>query len=265
MAIFTRRILVTASSMRDIGHGAVLSQFLQILDEFAIVIGDHHHVHAGVDGNADRGFIILGDLVDGVVVGDEKALEADLVLQNLGQQVFRAGYFDAVPTVVGRHDGSDARGNGGEIALHVNAAQRCFVDAGVALIQKFLSWTTGAEAGAAIAHIMFGAGQNGVRIGETFALEAADGGCAQLRYQLGIFREAFIGAAPTDVLRDRHAGREDPLDTGGSHFLGGDFADLLDQGGVARRAQADVLREDHGAQDVVMSVNGVDAVEQGDF
>ena len=41
-------------------------------------------------------------------------------------------------------------------------------------------------------------------------------------------------------------------------------ADLLDQFRIARAPQADVVREDHGAADVVVPVHGVDAVENRD-
>jgi hypothetical protein len=37
---------------------------------------------------------------------------------------------------------------------------------------------------------------------------------------------------------------------------------FLDQRGIARAAQPDIMREDHRAQNVVVPVHGVDAVEQ---
>ena len=40
---------------------------------------------------------------------------------------------------------------------------------------------------------------------------------------------------------------------------------FFDQRGIARGAEADVVREDHGAEHVVMAVYGVDAVEQGNL
>ena len=60
-------------------------------------------------------------------------------------------------------------------------------------------------------------------------------------------------------------GRERPLDSGGANFFGGDSLHLLDERGIARAAEADVVREDHRAQHVVVAVHGVDAVEDRDL
>ncbi len=87
----------------------------------------------------------------------------------------------------------------------------------------------------------------------------------QFLHQLRILGEAFVGAAPARILRHGDAGREGPLDAGGAHFLGGDALHLLHQRRIARAAEADVMREDHRAEDVVVPVHGVDAVEQRDL
>ncbi len=50
------------------------------------------------------------------------------------------------------------------------------------------------------------------------------------------------------------------MDVGGSHFNGGHPGDLAHQVGVPGRPQADVMREDHGALQVAVAVDGVDAV-----
>ena len=41
------------------------------------------------------------------------------------------------------------------------------------------------------------------------------------------------------------------------------MADATDEIGIARAAEADVVREDHGAEHVAMAVDGVDAVDDG--
>ncbi len=111
---------------------------------------------------------------------------------------------------------------------------------------------------------MLGAGQNGERIGQVRTLQAAHGGFAQLRHQVRIFGKAFIGAAPALILCDRDAGREGPLNSGGAHLLRGDAGNLFHQRRIARASQADVMREDHRAQHVVVAVERVHAVEQRD-
>ena len=76
-----------------------------------------------------------------------------------------------------------------------------------------------------------------------------------------IFGEAFVGAAPPLVLRHGDARTEGPIDAGGANFFGGDSADATDEIGVARAAEADVVREDHGAEHVAVAVDRVDAVD----
>ncbi len=144
----------------------------------------------------------------------------------------------------------------------MKAAQRGLIDARVALVEPGLG---GAEGRAAIAHEVFGAGQHAERIVETRALEAADGGAGEFTHELGIFGEAFIGAAPADVLRYGDAGTEGPLNSRRADLFGGDALHLLDQLRVARAAQADIVREDHRVEHVVVPVYGVDAVEDRDL
>ncbi|MNV48688.1 hypothetical protein D3C71_1406070 [compost metagenome] len=73
------------------------------------------------------------------------------------------------------------------------------------------------------------------------------------------FGIAFVGAAPAIVLRHRHGGRERPLHAGCTGFQRGDFSDPAQQLRVAGRAQADVVREQGGADDVALSVHGINA------
>ena len=199
-------------------------------------------------------------LVDGVVVGNQKSLEAQFPLQNFGEEVLVARDFHAVPTAVGGHNGPHAGLDRRDVALQVNAAQGGFVDARIALIEA-LAPVPGAERGAAIAGIVFGAGQDGKRVGQVRALKAAHRRPRHFPHQLRVFGETFVGAAPTHVLRHRHAGRKRPLDAGGADFLGRDALHLFHQRGVARRAQPDIVREDDRAEHVVVPVHRVDAVQ----
>ena len=102
------------------------------------------------------------------------------------------------------------------------------------------------------------------RIAQPLALQAADRRFAELGDEVRIFGEAFVGAAPALVARHRDAGGEGPMDARGADLFRRDAADFFDQLRIARAAQADVVREDHRAEHVVVAVHGVDAVENRD-
>ena len=254
----------------DPRHGdlALRGQFLEVLAELAVLVGQHHHVHAGVDRQFDRFLVVvvgIFDRVDGVVIGDEETVETEFLLEDLREQVFLAGTFPAVPTAVGRHDGADARLDRGDISGQVDAAERGLVAAGIALIQPAsVVHLARAIRRAAVADEMFGAGHDGERIGQICSLKAADGGPAQELHDVGTFRIAFVGPAPTQVAGDGHARGKDPVDAGGADFFGRDALDLLHQFRVAGAAQADVVRKNDGAGDVVVPVHGIDAIDQRD-
>ncbi len=83
-------------------------------------------------------------------------------------------------------------------------------------------------------------------------------------HDAGILRIAFIGAAPAVVAHDRDGGRERPVL---AHDLGldrGDLADLAQQFVVARRAEADIVRKDRGADDVGIAVDRIRTPDDGD-
>ena len=141
------------------GNFSLLHQFLQHGDELLVAVGQHHHVHAGIDRNLDallviraahlprrivalrRGVIGLrtDQLIDGIVIGNEETLETQLVLQDVGQELLVAGAFDPVPTAVGRHD----RGHTGldrvRIRAQMNGPQSRLVDPHIALVKHALS------------------------------------------------------------------------------------------------------------------------------
>ncbi len=112
---------------------------------------------------------------------------------------------------------------------------------------------------------MLGRGEHGRR-GAEFPLLAAllspQKGRSQLRHQGGILAESLVRAAPADVLGHGHARGEIPGHPGGPHFDRRRAADFIDQVRVARRPQADIVREDDGALDVIVPVHAVGAVEE---
>src|SRR5262249_18830961 len=78
----------------------------------------------------------------------------------------------------------------------------------------------------------------------------------------GRFTEAFVGSAPAVVLRHGDTRSEVPVNAGAAHLDRGDAVNFFDERWVARAAEADVMREDHGAEDVAMPMHGVNTVEQ---
>ena len=159
------------------GHGAILRPFLQLGEELFIALRHHHHIHASVDRHGNLVLVIAGQRVDCAVIGNQEAFEAQLVFQDFRQQPLAARTLQAVPTVVGRHDGTHARTNGGDVALHVDLAQGLFVQACIALVEQMRPNGAAAISGAAVAHVVLGASQNRQWVGQV-ALQAAHGGRA---------------------------------------------------------------------------------------
>ena len=100
--------------------------------------------------------------------------------------------------------------------------------------------------------------------GAKFALQAEGHRSGVGGGDLRILGVAFVAAAPTHVARHRQGRAEGPVGAGDGHLLGGGLADPPDQVGVARGAQADVVRIEGGADDVVVAVHRVDAEQDGD-
>ncbi len=111
---------------------------------------------------------------------------------------------------------------------------------------------------------MFGAGEHGIFV-QPVPLEPAHGGGAEFGNEVGRFAETLVAAAPADVSRDGDARREGPLNAGALDFLGGDAFGFFNEGRVVRGAEADVMWENHRAENVVVAVNGIDAVEERNF
>jgi len=95
-------------------------------------------------------------------------------------------------------------------------------------------------------------------------LEAADHGRGVFGDDAGLLRIALVGAAPAVVADDGDGGGEGPVDARDAEFARGDLADAADQVRIARGAQADVVGEDGGPDDVVVPVHRVHAEQHGD-
>ena len=80
-----------------------------------------------------------------------------------------------------------------------------------------------------------------------------------------ILGESLVGSSPSLVARDGDAGGEGPVDAGCADLLRGDPADLLDQFRIARGAEADVVGEDDCPENITVTVDRIDAVQQRDL
>src|SRR5690606_14301739 len=83
-------------------------------------------------------------------------------------------------------------------------------------------------------------------------LQAKGQGTGVAPGDLRVLAEALVAAAPAVVARHREGGAEGPVGAGDGHLKRGRLADASDQVGIARGAEADVVREDGGADDVVV-------------
>ena len=202
--------------------------------------------------------IVCVNLVNRRPVGDEEALKIQFTFQHVGEQMFLAVHFFAIPTVVGNHDGADAGLNVRDVGREKFFEQRGLVTNGVALVNAICS--------AAIADEMFRARENRSGFGgKFFALQTNRRRNAEFGDKFRVVGIAFVGAAPAFVLRDGNARRERPADAGAGNFSGGHAFGALDELGVVRRAEGDVMREDRCAINVVMAVDGINAVKQGNL
>src|SRR5690606_16476659 len=93
------------------------------------------------------------------------------------------------------------------------------------------------------------------------SLETDDRSSAEQRHILRIFAEALVGSSPALVVSDAEHRRIGPGRARRHHLEGGDLTDALDELRVLTGAEADVVGEDHRADDLAVAVDGVDAEE----
>ncbi len=96
-----------------------------------------------------------------------------------------------------------------------------------------------------------------VEKGLALSLDAGDHGRSVLGDDLRVFGIAFVGPTPAVVAGDRDRRRERPVHADGAHLGGGGRADTMDQFRIVRRAQADIVRIKGGAENVVVTMDGI--------
>ena len=225
---------------------------LHPVDERAVLVGHHHHVDAGVDGLLDVLQRIARQLVDAVPVGDHEALELELTLEHVGDQMLLTVHLLAVPTVVRHHHRPDTGFDRGDVSGHVDLSQRRFVDDGVAAIDAVL--------GAAVADEVLRRRQHASRRGHVSPLHAAYGGAAERFRELRCLAEALVRSPPPFVLRHGDARSKVPVHGGSRHFERGDPSRLFDDLRIPRAAHADVVWKHDGSANVAVPVHCVDPV-----
>ena len=220
----------------------------------------HRHVQARIDRGRAVVVLAAGNLAMAVPVADHETAERHPPLQCIGEVALVAVHPLAIDAVEARHHRLRTGRDRGRIAGGVDPHQRRVIDRGIALVL--------AAGGAAIAEEMLGRCDHVATVEELLrahlALQAFDHRAGIARDHVRRFRIAFVGTAPTIVLRHRDGRAERPFHAGGARLDGGDIADLAHQFRVAHRAQADVVREQGGANDIALPMDRIDAVQDRD-
>ena len=121
--------------------------------------------------------------------------------------------------------------------------------------------------GAAIAKEMLGRGRNLAHAEKAgfarAALQAFNHRCAQFGDQRGIFRIAFIAAAPAIIARHGNGGGEGPVDPGYLDFNRSRRANAADQIRIASGTKRDIVRKHRRTDDIGVAVHRVGRPDGG--
>ena len=262
-------------------------QFLELLRTEWL----HEHVRSGVHADThlvrgqptDARIVRIGDLMDALPVRDDEATELELALEDVCDELLVGVHLDRVAhAVLDPVHAGERRHHAADAVSPDRRCVRCQVDrlklvpAGhhdalidrVPLLEPRLAHVVSSRGGVvlrvAVAGIVLRGGEHVVgrdRRSPT-ALETVDDRFHP-GHQRGILAEALVGAAPAFVAGDADARAEAPRDAGCAHLLGGRLADFPQERGVTSGTEADVVREDRGAEDVAVAVDGIDAVDDG--
>ena len=194
-----------------------------------------------------------------VPVAYHQPVEMHFAAQQPGQQRLVAVHLFAVDARKRGHHRLRARRDCRTVSRRVNPDQRIEIAARIAAIDP---------AGPAIAEEMLERRENMVLV-EKFgrsrlALQPFDQRRPQPRHHRGLFGQAFIAAAPARIARHRQRGGESPVEPGRGDFGGGRLADAVHQRGIVCGAERDIVREQRGADDVVVTMDGIGGPQQRD-
>ena len=223
-------------------------------------VGRHEHVEPGVDRLRAIGDAASRNLPMPVPVADDEARKAHLVIERVGEQPLIAVMLDTLPAREARHHGQRAGVDRGGVAHRVFRDQFLFVDLGIALVLALERPAVGEE--------MLGGCRDMARVDrlsrDQRPLQPEHPRLGIVGDQLRVGRIAFIAPSPTQILRHRERRSEGPLDPAPRDFGRGNRADALDQLGIARGAEPDIVREQSRAGDIVVTVDRIDAEDDRD-
>ena len=215
--------------------------------------GSHKYVESGRNRRGAVGWRASRHLRMAIPVADDEPVEAPAPLEHAGQQTRVAVHLDAIPSREARHHALDVGLERGDIGGGMKADQFGLGDSGVAAIAAFRR--------AAIGEEMLRRGDDmrplqPIRVAAS-PLDAVDE-CGSIACRdRRVLAEAFISPPPAVIARDRDRWRKGPVEPGDAHLDCGDLPDPFDQRGVPRRAEADIVREQRRADDIVMTVDRV--------
>ena len=184
--------------------------------------------------------VVLVELLDREVVGDDGAVEAPLSAQHIRQQTTAGATGHAVEFVVGVHDRRQPGLTHRDLERpQVHVAQLAFRQVGRRPVHAALRRP--------VAHEVFGGGDHAVGQIRTVdaALEAGDEGDPHLRDEVRVFAVGLLEAAPTGVSTDVEDGRQTVMGADCPHLGPDGCGQSLVELGIERRRDADRLRE-HG-------------------
>jgi hypothetical protein len=193
--------------------------------------------------------------VDRGPVRDDDAGELELPLEHGVDQISVTVQLLAVEAAERDHDRADAALDGLLERRQMDRAQLGLADPGIAPVDSAV--------GPAVCEIVLRGGQHRRRTVQCRTLQAIDPGCHR-GHQFRCLAEGFIGSPPVVVTGHAQAGGEVPVDARAADLFGGGSGDVLDEARVSGGPEADVVREDGRALDVVVPVHGVDAVHDRD-
>ncbi len=226
---------------------------------------DHDHVDPGADGLGDgRVVVARDDLVDAGPVRDHEPREGELALEHVGQEVLVA-----VDLAVGRagergHHDPGAGIDRGPVRRQEDVVHHLVVAVGHAAVDLVPGASEVPQTVPPSPMKCFAVAATASSDVRSVALEPPDQRAAELGDEVRVLAEALVGPPPAHVLRDRHDRPERPADAGGARLQRRGAADLLDEGGVVGRPEADLVREDRRPDDVALAVDRVDAVQDRD-
>ena len=218
---------------------------------------DHRHVDARIDRERDRLLVRVGDLVDRdqlpdvLPVGHDDALEAELVAQQLGQQVVGRMHRLAVDRARVGHDRLAARVDPADEGRQVLVPQLALGERGVLTVTAAVRRRVTGEV----------LRRRGDPLGQVVALEAAHRCGHEVARGERRLAERLVGAAPAQVAPDIGHRGEIPVNAGRAHVRCGRLSELAGQPGVVRRTEPELVREHRRAQHVVVPVHRVDPVD----